>query len=1197
MYPKTEVFGKDALGGYKQSLCIERDKWGGIWVGTPEMVHHFNGEDWETVKLTEGFQMYALHVDEEERVWVGGQGDFGYLTIDDEQGVKKSAKKGGRAETGLRYVSLAKELPDSLKDFNSVWEIEKWGDRVLFNARDRIMIMEDEEIRTIEPKGESFFRVFRYEEELWVQDLKEGLYRLPQDTELRNDKGRLRDSLRVPNSSVTGGAYLTALIPPPNGITRPEELLFVSFKSGLYRLPIPSAEKKDSGMSRIPCDLEEVFAKAGCYHAIGPPSSFDGQEDRLQYPLSIGTSHKGLFLMDEKLRALQNLGRDRKAPSNDFWQLVRGSRGSGQIWAATEKGTVRILSEDPRSWGMEESKVHKVIEHRGRIWVATEHGVLLRRPGKSILSKGESGRWDTASSGSIKFFDLLSLQDKEKGSKGVIAAAGPSGAYVLKAGKKTDKEILALDAYQVSSLAPNVVAVGGREGIALLEKRERWELLLHVHDLPEEVRRMRVRPSKEEGIKELWCGFLNKGALQMRLPLNRLREELQDSSSFEWATIREEAPLGIEGAHYSKERLGKQVGVHPYQGDLILTSSKGLWRAKLQKKKEGDPSTQRYTFVPEDRFHKSLAAGREKGRGAFSFAEMKVGKDGTVWGFPFQGSYRFRPDGKGGYHLDSIPFKQLGVGNVNTVHSDTSGITWFGGKEGLVRYDPRIERSFNRAYPASIRKVRVELPEKDQKRKGKKDSLIAAGQYRVPAPEGSVLSWKRSIQQPEEQAPSLPYSLNGVFFDFSAYYFEGRDELRYSYKLEGYEKEWSPWQKATDKAYTNLWEGSYCFKVKARNLYGKKSKVASFRFRIQPPWYRTNGAYAGYGILAVILIWGVAKVAARRAELQRKRLERIVNERTREIQEKNQALTEEKARVEEAHKEITDSIDYAQKIQQALLQSEEYVSPHLPEHFILFKPQAKVSGDFYWAREQEGHLYVAAVDCTGHGVPGAFMSMLGISQLNEIMAAQELPAPGEILTELRERVVAELSSGDSEGGAKDGMDAALIRIPLSKNQNGNPNSQKVAFAGANNPLYVVKEGVASRIPEPSFYRQGRTIDPEEERIRTFRKSSDGFEVKGDKMAVGYEPDAAEAFTTIELDIPPDAMLYIFSDGYADQFGGSKGKKFRYGPFKELLARIHSMDPKEQKAELDRVFEEWKAEQEQVDDVCVVGIRVPDGKEA
>ncbi|MFB6257268.1 MAG: triple tyrosine motif-containing protein [Flavobacteriales bacterium] len=498
-----------------------------------------------------------------------------------------------------------------------------------------------------------------------------------------------------------------------------------------------------------------------------------------------------------------------------------------------------------------------------------------------------------------------------------------------------------------------------------------------------------------------------------------------------------------------------------------------------------------------------------------------------------------------------------------------------------------------------------------------------------------------------------------MIFEFAAPYPDRQEAVEYSYELSGFDTSWSKWTKETKKEYTNLPEGSYTFRVKARNIYFKKSSTAEYRFRILPPWYRTWIAYGSYTMASIGFLWLIVWLYGRRLIAQKQRLEEIVEERTKEIREqkeevekKNQALEEanetiskQKEEVEEAHdklqeahEEMTDSIDYAQKIQYALLQSEEYVSPHLPEHFIFFKPQSQVSGDFYWGKEHKGYFYLAAVDCTGHGVPGAFMSMLGISQLNEIMNTEEILTPGYILTALRERVLGELGGSDPESTTKDGMDAAMVRIPLGKEgeagyekrhpqgegfnphreegdkndhpqgEGFNPRSHEgnedestvdVEFAGAQNPLYVIRKGIAEDPPSVTMEHQreegigyvGSYQDPSP--VKPFKKSSDGIEIKGDPMPVAYHEHAKDAFTTVTLELQSNDMLYFFSDGYADQFGGPKGKKFRYEPFKQLLVSLCQKPIEEQKQKLDKTFEDWKAEsqQEQIDDVVVIGVRL------
>ncbi|MFB6258737.1 MAG: PP2C family protein-serine/threonine phosphatase [Flavobacteriales bacterium] len=219
--------------------------------------------------------------------------------------------------------------------------------------------------------------------------------------------------------------------------------------------------------------------------------------------------------------------------------------------------------------------------------------------------------------------------------------------------------------------------------------------------------------------------------------------------------------------------------------------------------------------------------------------------------------------------------------------------------------------------------------------------------------------------------------------------------------------------------------------------------------------------------------------------------------------------------------------------------------------------------------------------------------MLGISQLNEILDTDELPTPGEILTQLRTRVVRELGGADKENTTKDGMDAALVKIPIPNSGSLKEENEvfEVEFAGAQNPLYVIREGIAEEPPSASMKYRGESLEGNP--VKPFRKSSDGIEIKGDPMPVGYEEHAKDAFTTVNLQVRKGDMLYIFSDGFADQFGGPKGKKFRYGPFKELLAELHEKPLEGQKQELDKTFKDWKAGsgQEQIDDVVVIGVRL------
>lgn len=286
-----------------------------------------------------------------------------------------------------------------------------------------------------------------------------------------------------------------------------------------------------------------------------------------------------------------------------------------------------------------------------------------------------------------------------------------------------------------------------------------------------------------------------------------------------------------------------------------------------------------------------------------------------------------------------------------------------------------------------------------------------------------------------------------------------------------------------------------------------------------------------------------------------------------ELKEAYDQIGKQKELLELRNKEIVDSIRYAQRIQQAVLKDERHVSSHLPEHFILFKPKDIVSGDFYWAQEKEGVLYVAAADCTGHGVPGGFLTMLGIAFLNEIITKQELQTPASILNELRDKFINEMGLHDA---ANDGMDIALISFKY----NQDTQTKEILWAGANNPLWVVSR------------KEENTYESEE-----FELPETSFlEVYPDKQPIG-KTDNLQPFTDHKLFLKEGDMVYMFSDGFQDQFGGDTGKKLKRAGFKSVLLSLAELPVENQLQGLETFFETWKGEFEQVDDICVIGIRM------
>ncbi|MBS1635287.1 MAG: SpoIIE family protein phosphatase [Bacteroidetes bacterium] len=368
------------------------------------------------------------------------------------------------------------------------------------------------------------------------------------------------------------------------------------------------------------------------------------------------------------------------------------------------------------------------------------------------------------------------------------------------------------------------------------------------------------------------------------------------------------------------------------------------------------------------------------------------------------------------------------------------------------------------------------------------------------------------------------------------------DKNKFMYKLEGYDNDWSSPSNVRYVTYTELPGGTYTFKVKATNNDGIWNEVPyQITITVIPPWWKTTWFYIIATLLTGGIVFGIFTYRTNAIKKENKILENKVAERTKELAEKN--------------RDITSSIEYAKRIQEAILPSKDLIYSKLKNAFILYKPKDIVSGDFYWFGERNNVKIIAVVDCTGHGVPGAFMSMIGHNLLNQIVSEKGFSDPGQILSELHKGVQAALKQGAiNEIKTNDGMDVSILAI--------NTDTNEIAWAGAFRSLVIVN------------------ADGELEKT------------EGNKYPVGgAQLDVERVFTTHRKALSKNDMIYMFSDGYADQFGGDKGKKFMVKKFHEVLVNIHQYSMTEQHNQLLTYFENWRGNYEQVDDVLVVGIKI------
>ncbi|WP_218127137.1 two-component regulator propeller domain-containing protein [Catalinimonas alkaloidigena] len=527
-------------------------------------------------------------------------------------------------------------------------------------------------------------------------------------------------------------------------------------------------------------------------------------------------------------------------------------------------------------------------------------------------------------------------------------------------------------------------------------------------------------------------------------------------------------------------------------------------------------------------------------------------RDSSIWVSHNQGLSQLSSNGTF-HNYDVADGLQSNEFNTGACFQNAKGQLFFGGIKGLNIFDPsKIQRNM---YIPPV--VLTAFKKFDRK-----------------------VEFDRDIS--EMEAIELKHTDNYIAFEFAALNFTSPEKNRYAYKLEPFDEDWIYSDDRRYASYTNLDPGKYTFRVKASNNDNFWNEVgATMQLVIPPPFYRT-GWFRGLTLsgLVVMVILGYG-VRIQRIQAQKRKLEGLVEARTRELHLKNQQVLEQSAQIkrekqrtdqineelamtveevkqknleiEDKNNKILDSIYYAQRIQRSILPARQRLSSHFPESFVFFKPKDIVSGDFYWFTEKNDHLLVAAIDCTGHGVPGAFMSLIGYSQLNKIVDEMGIVEPTEILKRLDEAVLNVLQQNGRQ--ARDGMDVALCSFHRP--------SGKLRFAGAHRPLWIVRDGEL-------------------------------IEIAADRCGVGIGQlalNSPKQFTPYEIDLEKGDMIYLFSDGFTDQFGGGSDRKYMVKRFKKFLSSLAHLPADAQYHALGEEFRSWMGGSPQIDDVLVIGMRM------
>jgi serine phosphatase RsbU (regulator of sigma subunit) len=433
---------------------------------------------------------------------------------------------------------------------------------------------------------------------------------------------------------------------------------------------------------------------------------------------------------------------------------------------------------------------------------------------------------------------------------------------------------------------------------------------------------------------------------------------------------------------------------------------------------------------------------------------------------------------------------------------------WFGTDNGIVRYNAD-EEFINKIPPiTSIKKIKI-----NDQLKNITDQI------------------------------NLPFGEYDVEFLFNGLSLRKSDEVTYEFRLIGYEEKWSDKLTQNSTKYPKLSDGEYVFQVRSYNSDGIMGDVVEFKIFIEIPFWKKWWFYLSIFILVIILVTLVIKLRERNLIKYQKTLENQLALRTKEV-------VNQKEKIEEINKDLTDSINYAKRIQIQVLPEKEHFDSILPSSFVLYKPKDIVSGDFFWIKEIGDEIILVCADCTGHGVPGGFMSMIGSILIHEAIVFHKKLDPADIIKEIDVNIKTVLHQKDDYESNKDGMDLAIISI--------NKKTGKLKFSGAMRPCHIYRNGSINIL-------------------------------SGDRYSIGGFALANKEYTTKEFQLKKGDFIYLFSDGYADQFGGEKVRKLKMSGFNELLDQLASAPMDGQYKIASNFLKNWMGDHSQMDDILLMGL--------
>jgi len=1015
---------------------------------------------------------------------------------------------GGQDEVGylaadsansLKYYSLSKLLPERFAKPGLIRQIYHTGQAVYFSTFKALFrINSDLTVNYWEPKTQ-FHRSYYVDNFIFINQRDYGL------TYLYNDS-----LVKVPGTEILGTQMVYTILPFDY-----QYLLVGTQTNGFYLL-----NKQALTTRTLPTDFKTLIPfKTSNDNFFITNRIYSGimLDEGLW---AIGTYSGGVAIINHSGKIVRTISKETGLQDNTAWYLYVDN--SKNIWMALNNGiSYSPFHSQLTSWTEQDGisgVIQSAVNFKGTIYYSSNTGVHVKT---NSHFERVSGINDLA-------WGLFIYTD-ESGKEHLLSGTA-NGIYRIEGERAIPVTSIKVNAYSFikSRIYPGILYVGLYDGVGVLqENRGVFTFLGYLYSSSSEVYKVTEDKNGDVWFTQRYKGI---GFLDVINPYELIAEKYKSYS----------LPF---------QPKCDDIAVNYIDG-LVLASTEGGLSSY-------DKDTD--SFVPE------TMLGTQYANGTIGLRILACDRNNDIW---FE-TYRFQANRKlervtkhadKAYRRSPAQFNLIPETIFFDVFTDSDNVSWISSTDGLFRFDA------NEHFPTD-QIPRVFIRQVYSKKKG---TVYGGFSFDSLATQPFVRAKSVQVQQPIV----LPARVNDLIIFFSSPYFQPNHQLQYSYKLEGYDDDWSPWNTSRFKEYTNLKPGSYRFMVKSKTLQDIESPVEYFPFTIDHPFYLKWYAFILYLALAGLIIFVIVRINTRILRVSNIKLQQLVDERTKELKESERALTEknlllqhqkeeilsQRDELEERNRHINDSIQYAKTIQQAILPDLNTVFADDFEHFLIYLPKELVSGDFYWVAQvgpkgrPNDKLFIAVVDCTGHGVPGAFMSLIGSRLLSEIVVERKNHNPAAILTELNDEVNKALRQDVSE--SFDGMDVALCLI-----ERKSDNAYVVTFAGANRPLYYCLKG--------------------DNNMQT---------LKGNRKSIGSVlPDVEQEFSNWRISMHAGDILVMATDGITDQNNVLRKKYTTCRLHTSIVSALGKPMPQMQSIILDD-FLNFKADEPQRDDITVLGIR-------